>query len=133
MNAMAGVASVRSRIEAHCTVIITAQRKKQRLHLRKSVCAARRQRAFASTPASTSTSRAHHHVDLRNIARSIEALKSHDETSISCVSDNRPHRKNVRLKMKCKCKFPTRDTSIHAQSGNEKFCTGSIIAPVAGR
>jgi len=36
---MAGVASVRSRIDTPCTVITTAQRKKQRLHLKKSVCA----------------------------------------------------------------------------------------------
>ena len=128
---MAGVASVRSRIDTHCTVFITAQRKKQRLHLRKSVRAAPRAHALASraridvnaTRASACQCVRHHTKRART--------KSCDETMISCACDDTVASRARRKIENADANFAARNTSNDADLGSEKFCTGSVLRATA--
>ena len=128
MIAMAGVTSVRSRIDTHCTVFITAQRKKQRLHLRKSVCGARCARAFASSSCinvdvmqSSSSPFTQHRAKHARV-------KSYDETSVSCAFDHVTQIKKARRNSERIRKILTDDASDHPAIDRENFCTGSAVA-----
>jgi hypothetical protein len=73
---MAGVASVRSRIDTPCTVITTAQPKKQRLHLKKSVCA-RARATIITKDAVVAVIRAQDFLQAQDIARQFLDVAEH--------------------------------------------------------
>ncbi len=89
MKVMAGVASVRPRIDAHCTVITTAQRKKPRLHLRKSVCARARSHTIARAPTQTRAVRKKIFAHCRAHARDRRLQNNPEKTRITCTRARR--------------------------------------------